>query len=65
MEIGNWAGSLEKDCSVCVNDPLTQNGDRELSSEKFVTLVINGNIKFLKWKDRKGKIKENVDRKVR
>jgi hypothetical protein len=41
-------GSIGEYCLVCVNDPLRQKGDRGLSFEDFVTLVINGNIKFLK-----------------
>jgi hypothetical protein len=41
-------GTHRKICPVCANDPLRQNKDRGLSFEEFVTLVINGNIKFLK-----------------
>jgi hypothetical protein len=41
-------GPIGKCRLVCANNPLRQNKDRGLSFEEFVTLVINGNIKFLK-----------------
>jgi hypothetical protein len=39
-------GPIGKYHPVYANNPLRQNKDKGLSFEEFVTLVINGNIRF-------------------